>query len=772
MSRFRFAAYLMHETEHEAADEIVAANRVANAEKTESMLFGVADEETIKDLRNKGVMVTGVKTDEPDTAAAPSGAGTGGAPGVLGFGLAAGTPQGPGAPSSAAPAGMPAALPQSVPVYFEARIDAPLTPTVQGALASAGATIIERLPTGRYTLRAAPGDLPALDTLGLLREIAYYGRSQTLKVSPSKLGGNQAMGVTGRTMPGQSMLLDVLLHDAADLDAVKGELQARKLHVISAEGRTIRCVGAGDTDLDSLADVVEIAEIGDVGAPRKFDDEVDRIVRLVPWGTGLACDYTGNGQIVAIADTGVDDTHPDLAPARFVGKVGLGRPGDTSDPDGHGTHVAGTVLGDGTASNGKLRGAAPAAQLYFQSLLDVNGRLGGLPANLKDLLLPAYDAGARVHNNSWGAFVYTQYSGYAFQVDAFVQDKRDMLVVIAAGNSGSCQPGNRPFSRPGWVDISSVAAPGTSKNGLTVGASRTRRNAGGYASQTYGALWPNDFAMPPIATATVSGDPQCLAAFSSRGPCDDQRIKPDIMAPGTDIVSARSSTAPLHHFWGAYPGYKNRYAYNGGTSMACPLVAGCAALVREYYALADWSPSAALVKATLINGTATLTGIDAGADPAGFPGYHQGFGRLDMAATLPALNNPAFALWFRDNWGDPTTQLTQTGTARSFEITVSMAGELRVCLAWTDPPGRSVQNMLALVVENKTSGVKYLGNNRAASVLTTSNPIQPDPQNNVQIVRIPDAVAGDYRLHVFATNLLFAPQDFALVATWPTQPTH
>jgi iron(III) transport system substrate-binding protein len=74
----------------------------------------------------------------------------------------------------------------------------------------------------------------------------------------------------------------------------------------------------------------------------------------------------------------------------------------------------------------------------------------------------------------------------------------------------------------------------------------------------------------------VSGDPKAMAAFSSRGPCDDRRIKPDVVAPGTDIVSTRSATAPLSHFWG--PHQNAKYAYMGGTSMAAPLVAGFKAL--------------------------------------------------------------------------------------------------------------------------------------------------------------------------------------------------
>lgn len=112
--------------------------------------------------------------------------------------------------------------------------------------------------------------------------------------------------------------------------------------------------------------------------------------------------YAAAVRLWVVADTGVDALHPDLK-SRLTMVVARGRPGDPSDLHGHGTHVAGSLAGDGSASGGVLRGVAAGVLLFFQSLMDAQGRLTGLPVDLNDLLAEAYEAGVRIHNNSWGA---------------------------------------------------------------------------------------------------------------------------------------------------------------------------------------------------------------------------------------------------------------------------------------------------------------------------------------------------------------------------------
>ncbi|MET7718107.1 S8 family serine peptidase [Streptomyces sp. NPDC005407] len=259
----------------------------------------------------------------------------------------------------------------------------------------------------------------------------------------------------------------------------------------------------------------------------------------------------------------------------------------------------------------------------------------------------------------------------------------------------------------------------------------------------------------PIADENVSGDPEALAAFSSRGPCDDWRVKPDVIAPGTDILSTRSKLAPAKNFWGVHANQK--YAYNGGTSMATPLVSGCAALVREYY-VSDRStePSAALLKATLINGTRRLTADDSIAQHAH---YHQGFGAIHMPSSIPNPGNPDLVLECADTWQTPARQLHRTGDRVRFSVEVAAGLPLRLCLAYTDLPGRSLQNDLSVILE-APDGSRHAGNGGLLDLLLST-----DSTNNVEIIRLDPPSAGRYLIQIFARNLLKGPQDYALVVT-------
>ncbi len=789
MAKYRVKLYFVHENEEQAARDAVAQQRIAGAEWTQGYVLGIVDEKEFPALAEQGLVIAPIEKlqrarrqpapipqvgsveppTHPETAS-----------------LVASRPR--PSTSAAAPARRRAAVrrlsttsinrspeqkiassdPHRAQFYI-VRFHGSLTEDRQQQLREKGLQPIERLSRNRYTLRLTPAQITPLAALPFVDAIRMYTEEDTLQTAdpaPADATGKPIDGSAATPPPKwarQTCLYTARLHRGEDMQRVLTWLDSRGCKPLWVGDDEFRVALAENSrDLLALARLPETATVEQVVAPRLLDTHVRDILGIAPVAdppSGLE----GEGQIIAIADTGLDDTHPGFA-GRIIGIKAWGRPGDHSDPEGHGTHVAGCAAGDGSASAGEVKGAAPKAKIFFQSILDANGRLGGLPEDLGTLFAEAYAQGVRIHNNSWGAFSYAQYSINALSVDRFVAANPDMLVVIAAGNDGAGAP--RANAKRGFIDWPSVASPAIAKNGLTVGASRSSRVTGGYANLTWGDTWSDRYPNPQIATDKISGDPECLAAFSSRGPSADLQFKPDVVAPGTDIAAARSKDAPLRKFWGAYP-KNSKYGFMGGTSMAAPYVAGCAALVREWYVKkAGWpNPSAALLKATLINGTRRMNGWDANAMIAGEPNHHQGFGRIDMTTTVPNPAQPAYKLAFVDTWQDLNQALKPDGRllwrVTVGAVTVGAEMTLRLCLVWTDPPRRGVQNTATLLV-GAPNGKKYIGNSSAAATLSVAGAAQ-EPYNNVQVVRIPNPVAGDYTIAVIAGTLLEPPQHFALV---------
>ncbi len=277
----------------------------------------------------------------------------------------------------------------------------------------------------------------------------------------------------------------------------------------------------------------------------------------------------GSGQIVAVADTGLDTgnlgtIHPDVA-GRILQAYALGRAGDWSDYVAHGTHVVGSVLGNGTVYGSlpgihlytnTYAGVAPEASLVIQSIADAMGGLGGIPLDIGTLFNQAYGAGARLHTNSWGASSAGDYNSDSRAADTFMWSHKDMLVLFAAGNEGE------DYDYNGVIDLDSIGAPGTAKNVLTVGASENYRPS---IANTWGAFYYG----PPIGNDLRANNPGGMAAFSSRGPTNDGRVKPDVVAPGSFIASMRSRKYVFNdNLESATGGYTSNYVLDGYSGTA------------------------------------------------------------------------------------------------------------------------------------------------------------------------------------------------------------
>ncbi|HEY6688209.1 MAG TPA: S8 family serine peptidase [Propionibacteriaceae bacterium] len=723
-------AYVMHETER-----TLAAQRVENAQVTDSYVIGDIDEDNIEELERAGLVVDELAPAGRPRTAAMARDTMSAETGVQGWQ--------PGEDDEIPP-------PQpATPTQWLVSLSNPLMSEMREAIAETGAVLNEYVPDHAYVATATPEQAAELINLPFVRDVERYGPSKTGPIVLTADSGDLGVGPVAR-------MWDLWLSDGSVRTQVLSWLEQNDVEIEGAGGRRIRLVLPDDSDLKrEISTLPGVLSMVEYVPPKLFNDVARRLLGVTSGNGARNLPQTGAGQIVAVADTGLHQAHPDFA-GRVIDVVALGRPNNSADPHGHGTHVAGSVLADGSASNGSFAGVAPEARLYFQSLLDANGGLGGLPVSLEDLFEPAYQAGARIHSNSWGAATASAYTVDANDVDAYAAKRRDMLIVIAAGNEGTAA---NPFnSAPGFVDWLSIGSPASCKNALTVGAARTSRTTGGLSGRTYGNTWPRDFPKPPIADQQLSGDSEGMAAFSSRGPCDDRRIKPDIVAPGTDIISTRSELAPDENFWGLVD-HNRAYAYMGGTSMACPLVAGCAVLVRQYYVdERHTSPSAALLKATLVNGARWLTGPDSIADRSARPNFHQGFGEVSLTTSLPNPAEPGLRLEFVDCWETPNLQLGETGERRRFHLDVRGGMPFRLCLAYTDLPGRSLQNDVSLLVQDP-KGAKITGNTGLPD-LTNS-----DVDNNVEVIRIDDPAPGRWLIQIFARNLLRPPQDYALVAT-------
>lgn len=497
--------------------------------------------------------------------------------------------------------------------------------------------------------------------------------------------------------------------------------------------------------LEELAALDNVRLIQKVHQARLFNNVAVRVMNAEVDINGTA--YEGEGQVVAVGDTGFDKGSTEDVHDAFTGRVkklyALGRASTnkSDDPDGHGTHVCGSVLGDGKSEDmgGRIRGVAVKASLVVQSVMDSRGSLGGIPDDLSNLFITPYkDDEARIHTNSWGAsspFGQLPYDTSSSEIDRFVWEHPDMVILFAAGNDG------KDSNRDGIIDQRQIGSQAAAKNCITVGASENDRPD---IPIKYGPRWR----APPIGNDLMADHPEGMAAFSSRGPTKEGRIKPDVVAPGTGILSTRSRklVSPSTNFGQSTD---PKYWFCAGTSMATPLVAGAVAVLRECLVKNNTpNPSAALIKALLINGAVELVGQYVPSEAGRSPNSSSGFGRVNLknSVVLKDDQGAGFCEKTMEKKAEPGDHtITVTIPEVKVEESTPNVNVLKVTLVWSDPPGETLQNDLDLVVIG-SDGKERHGNMGEGSGF--------DRVNNVEQVVWENIPAGEAKIEVRAHRIV------------------
>jgi hypothetical protein len=639
--------------------------------------------------------------------------------------------------------------------YIIIQTSSPLKQIEREALRKAEVEVLEYVPENAYICHFSDGSLETVEKLPFVVWAHPYMEGFKIPAHLHLVSPTRAQTATlsapalETSMSQKPRQMVIVLHKDAKIEEVRTEIAtAARIDPKALEftQNTAR-VMVQPQHIEDIARVEAVRHLEEYGEAKLHNNVALQIVRADE--AHLQTELEGDGEIIAVCDTGFDrgdreDTHPAFN-GRVLKLYPLGRI-SSNDPHGHGTHVAGSALGDGVSNimGGSIRGSAPKAQLVLQSVLDHFGGLGGLPNDLDSLFRTPYENdGARIHTNSWGIsneLLFGRYTAAAEQVDRFVWENRDIVILFAAGNEGSDR------NADGVIDDSSITPPGTAKNCITVGATESQRPD---QSKPYGIPWPTDFPTNPLADDFWADNPNGIAAFSSRGPTDNGRIKPDLTAPGTSILSAHSRDAQVGSFWGQ--SNDALYAFMGGTSMATPIVAGCAAIVRQYYRTRHGlNPTAALVKATLINGATDLIGQYMPSEAAGFPNNTEGFGRIDMVNTV-GPHPSGRKIWF---WDEHIA--LDTGDEERFAIDIAEEGAaLKATLVWTDPPSEALQNDLDLIIRTAD------GQERHGNISPQAEEF--DRVNNVEQIVWENLPEGRLEIIVHAHRITLFPQSFALV---------
>ena len=701
------------------------------------------------------------------------------------------------------------------------------------ALKKTGGQIVSYLPENAYLVYGDAQSLAKLQRLsGTMTSVQWDGEYQAgYKIHPKA----RLVDANGNPQkPPTDEFAIQLVGDTAANSATLALIDQLKLSPIHRRYNLLQYVNVfvrlRAQDLNLIAARPDVISIQPYLTPRKQDERQDQIVAgnltggaptapgYLAWlaGKGFTqAQFTASGFAVDISDSGIDNgtTNPnhfalfELGDTNNAGRVIYNRlegtpnnPGSTLQGcDGHGninTHIvcaydnqpAGFPHTDSAGYYYDL-GVCPFVQVGSSVIFDP---VFFTFPDFTELMSAAYHDGARISNNSWGSSVSGAYDSDAQAYDALVRDaqpagsafaangNQEMVIVFSDGDDG-------PSTR-------SISSPATAKNVFAVGGTENVRSVNT-------ANGGNDPAGEDGCTTfdTDADSANDIAFFSSRGPCADGRIKPDIVAPCTHITGGAPQSFPPPSpsgngsaldcffnfgndfdpsqlgvcglpgsgFTGAnnfFPLGQEFFTVSSGTSHSSPAVAGACALLRQYFINQSFTPpSPAMTKAYLMNSARYCTG--SGAKDNLFSN-NQGMGALNLGAAFDSTPRT-----LRDELS--AGKFTASGQTRTLTgVITDPSKPFRVTLAWTDAPGSTtgpaLNNDLDLTVT--IVGTTYKGN-----VFRGANSIAggtADRRNNVESVFLPSGTAGGFTVTITAANINSdgvpgdadpLDQDFALV---------
>ena len=637
------------------------------------------------------------------------------------------------------PAPGPSALHmRSTAPFYVVQFDGPVQRAWRDALEGLGASTLEYLPDFAYFARVPDGAVAGVKALPHVR---YVGPAHPAYRLHPQLW-SEASG-------GPARELSIGTWDAAGATALASRLAGGGATVLSSGGSRVVARAPVMVASALLSDAsAGVSWVEPRWAPQPLNDNDARTAMARqqadgaydPSGTAMWSyddaagrfeGYPGRNVTIAVADTGLDESHPAFA-GRIVHYFDYDGDGQ-NDEDGHGTHTSGTALGDGSwrvgdpGVEGKYAGVAPQAGLVVQEIFTAAG------ISTAQLGRDASNEGATVSSNSWIAGYWGDYNGLCQEYDAQTRDANNV------------RPGDQPIlysfgaGNDGWSGAGTIAPPSLAKNVLSVGS---------VGNDKWGA-----------ASSQISG-------FSSRGPTNDGRIKPDVLMPGDIVASTRSMDPGANSGWGKPVDGGDSYVFGSGTSMATPGAAGAAAVVRNYLRDARGEdPSPAMVKALLINGATPLAGY-------AYPGFDQGWGRVDLDRSLLERAN-----YYIYRFDQQVRLDTSPGTDESiFWFMVYNDQPLKVTLVWTDVEGApsATKNLVSdLDLELwDGEGLRYSGNDFLSGQSRVNSSGNPDRTNNVEGFLLDPPKAGLWYIKVKAYNTPQGGQDFSLVVSGDVRKGH